>query len=496
MTLTAEQWLTHGMTAHRGGHLPTAETAYYQVIRLDPWNRDGHNGMGVVKFQRGRFDEAIIHYQDAAALSPQWTIPPSNIGAALLDMDRAADAIPFLAEAYRLDPSNTAALTNLASAFLRTNRLSDARTLMLHAQETNPDFPDTLVNLGLVEACENKPFLAQRYFEQAIHAAGDNPQFARSKALAYKNLGTAYLGAFDFENGWPFYEHRFRADNTPHRYSAHPNWDGTPQPDGHLIVVAEQGLGDEILYLNMVSDVQRAFGGTVTWEADNRLFPILQLSVHSSKTRFAARTLQLAREYPGATHRIDAGTLGKFLRPSIDAFPKDWFCAANEGAYLYPGTYQAPRGKTRVGISWRSVNTLHGISKTVVLDEWAPALASLQGAGAEIVSLQYGDTPDLPPWIERLPFDTRYNIAALGRAICECSHVITVSNTTAHLAAALGVPTTILIPGGMSRYWYWGFDPAKDTTPWYPKAKIVRGGAQPWPEVIHAAALDILRQST
>ena len=36
-----------------------------------------------------------------------------------------------------------------------------------------------------------------------------------------------------------------------------------------------------------------------------------------------------------------------------------------------------------------------------------------------------------------------------------CDAVVTVSNTTAHLAGALGRPTWVMVPHGHARIWYW-----------------------------------------
>ena len=61
---------------------------------------------------------------------------------------------------------------------------------------------------------------------------------------------------------------------------------------------------------------------------------------------------------------------------------------------------------------------------------------------------------------------------ALANHIAALDLVVTVSNTTAHLSAALGVPTSGVVPHGRGRLWYWfgqgGF------SPWYPTLRIAR----------------------
>jgi ADP-heptose:LPS heptosyltransferase len=50
--------------------------------------------------------------------------------------------------------------------------------------------------------------------------------------------------------------------------------------------------------------------------------------------------------------------------------------------------------------------------------------------------------------------------------------VVSTSNTTAHMAAALGKPTLILLHHGISPHWYWTRN--GEATPWYPTARLLR----------------------
>ena len=50
-----------------------------------------------------------------------------------------------------------------------------------------------------------------------------------------------------------------------------------------------------------------------------------------------------------------------------------------------------------------------------------------------------------------------------------CDAVVTVSNTTAHLAGALGRPIWVLVPYGRAQFWYWF--KRGDDMPWYPQPR-------------------------
>jgi ADP-heptose:LPS heptosyltransferase len=74
--------------------------------------------------------------------------------------------------------------------------------------------------------------------------------------------------------------------------------------------------------------------------------------------------------------------------------------------------------------------------------------------------------------------------------MCACDAVVTVSNTTAHLAGALGRPTWVMVPHGHARIWYWFRD--RSDSPWYPRVRVHRQQrGQPWSGLVAEMALAI-----
>jgi hypothetical protein len=50
--------------------------------------------------------------------------------------------------------------------------------------------------------------------------------------------------------------------------------------------------------------------------------------------------------------------------------------------------------------------------------------------------------------------------------------IVSVSNTTVHVAGALGRPTMAMIPANRGRMWYWFLN--RDDTPWYDSVRLYR----------------------
>lgn len=133
----------------------------------------------------------------------------------------------------------------------------------------------------------------------------------------------------------------------------------------------------------------------------------------------------------------------------------------------------------RVGVSWRSGNAGLGAHKSIPLAQWAPILRIPKVA---FVSLQYGDTASeraavetelgVPVWQDP-DVDPLQDMDAAAAQLACLDLVVTVSNTAAHLAGALGVPTWLLLPApGHGLLWYWMLD--RTDSPFYPSLRCFR----------------------
>ena len=129
------------------------------------------------------------------------------------------------------------------------------------------------------------------------------------------------------------------------------------------------------------------------------------------------------------------------------------------------------------GLSWISKNQDIGASKSLSLDILKPIL-SLQNI--KFIDLQYNDTK-----VEREQFflennisinkieeiDSFNDIEGITSLIDACDFIITVSNTNAHIAGALGKKTLLLLPKGKGRLWYWSSN--KNNSLWYSSIEVI-----------------------
>ena len=135
-------------------------------------------------------------------------------------------------------------------------------------------------------------------------------------------------------------------------------------------------------------------------------------------------------------------------------------------------------GKTTVGLSWASGRAKLGEAKSIPICD---LFTFMRDERLACFTLQYGhpDHDYAEITRENLDFhqieglDLTENIDGLAVLIASLDVVVTCSNTTAHLAGALGKRTILMAPGGRFVLWYWGRD--GDRTPWYPSVEIHRG---------------------
>ena len=326
---------------------------------------------------------------------------------------------------------------------------------------------------------------AMRSFERAIAI---NPKW--EPALLGATILPLSLG--NFSTGWVNFE-RYRNAGfiTSGQNLPQPRWDGSPVR-GTLLVWGDQGLGEQIIHASMVPELcERA--DQVVVQVDPKLVALF------------ARSFPVAEVIPfGATpaRAVDVqeplSSLGRFLRPSWESFPK------RKQGYLSADSERTARlhrrlksgGNFVVGLSWRSKNRRFGVAKSMVLRDFEPLL---RAPGIRFVDLQYGDTRAERELIAREfgvevlgleEIDNTNDIDGLASLIDACDAVVTVSNTTAHLAGALGKPTIVLLRHGWGRLWHW-FRNCEDS-PWYPRVRVLsQGPTQPWGELVRLSLPEI-----
>jgi hypothetical protein len=152
--------------------------------------------------------------------------------------------------------------------------------------------------------------------------------------------------------------------------------------------------------------------------------------------------------------------------------------------------YRAGRNLPVIGISWWSSHFGKDLPDIGV---WAELVRSTE---AVFVSLQYGDVaadvevlrraaPDR--WIVDETVDQLVDMDLFAAQLGALDTVVTISNTGAHLAGGMGVPTLLIRDDWFRRAW----PVLSDRTPWYPHTRVYGKDGRPWEEVFQVLKVEL-----
>jgi tetratricopeptide (TPR) repeat protein len=435
-----------------------------------------------------RHAEALAAFDAALVRAPSDVAIIENRGLCLAALDRAEEALADAERAVARDPGSAAAHYVRGNAFAALGRDGPAIADYEQAIALRPGHADAHHNLAFTLQAQERYREAVGYFERAIALQPHRDDIKWKCGLVHLQLG-------DFVEGTRLNEHRLWGPAPfvqPRAYRA-PRWDGARVP-GVLLVWGEQGVGDQVIYAGMIPElVGRA--EKVVLEVEPRLVALFGRSFPDVQVVAMGPDLHPG---PVAAHEPIGGLL-RHLRTGFDAFPR------REQGFLVPDAERvrslrarlAADGRAVIGLSWISRNRKFERYKSSQLMDFA---ALLRLPDCRFVDLQYGDTAaereavgrELGVAVERLEdVDTMNDLDGLAALIAACDAVLTVSNTTAHLAGAVGTPTWVMSAFGRGHLWYWFVDRAE--SPWYSRVQVrFQGPDRSWADLVAAIAPEIV----
>jgi hypothetical protein len=336
--------------------------------------------------------------------------------------------------------ADAASLLRRARAAHDGGRYDEAEAIYAEAAGAFPAEADVHHNRGAFYALIGRLPEAEAALRRALELA---PQTPRTRHA----LGFVLLRQGRYAEAWPFYEARHETEKigTARPDLPYPQWRGEDLTGKGLLILGEQGLGDQIMAARFAPwlAARRVDVTLLCYPALERLFGALGVRV---------RAMGGSVDIPRPDAFVMSGDLAGRAGMTPETLPK--------GPYLKGEA----RGRGGVGVVVRGSPTHLNDANRSLPPELAARLLALPGAISlapeETGAADFQDTADL--------------IAGLDL-------VVTVDTAVAHLAGAMGKPVWILIPRLMTD-WRWG---EGETTPWYPSARLFRQRAPgDWAPVI------------
>jgi tetratricopeptide (TPR) repeat protein len=523
--MTGSDDLAAALAHHQAGRLDQAEAHYRRALQQDRFNAAILHNLGLVLAARQDFAPAATLIGQAIALRGNVADFHSNLGNVLAALGRDAEAVASLERALKLNPRFADAAFNLAIVLAKLGRTAEAEASYRRAASLNPSFWPASLNLANLLEEQGRFAEARPLYEQAVVLAPDvagvhysfgravnryghnndeaEAHYRRALALdpdyadAHVNLGLCLLLRGAFAEGWREWEWRHRTEDSQPRRFAGRDWHGENLTGKRLLVSAEQAVGDQILYASMIPELT-GMGGSIIVECERRLVPLFKRS-------FPGVEIYAQQEPPAIPvafdYEIPFASLGVYLRPDFPSFvggPSPYLKADAARVAEIRARYRQLGDGPLIGISWRSQRPELGGAKSTTLLDWAPILRRHR---AVFIDLQYGDTAAERATVERElgvkihrddTIDQMQDIDAFAAQVAALDRVISVSNTTVHVAGALAVSTWILVPRGKGLHWYWF---GAGESPWYLSARLFRQSVRgDWSDVIAHMAHELNSQ--
>jgi tetratricopeptide (TPR) repeat protein len=480
-----QAWWLLGIARDKAGDLISALKCYEAAIQLLPDQDDLANDLGRLAFRLGMKPLAEQFFAKFLQLQPDSIDAANNLACALRDQFKHAEAIELLRRTIEAHPKEAMLWNTLGTILSEQGEFETASIFFTEALSCDEGLFRARYNRGNAR-------LSLGEFDGALgdyDLSLEQVELPEERAMMRLARSTLLLNLGRIGEGWDEYEARFDpafSDLTQFVIDR-PRWQPSDELSGRsLLVIGEQGLGDEVLFANLLPDVIEALGpeGRLWLAVERRLVPFFQRSfpeavVGAHATAKVDMRTYRAMPFVQDPSRIDLwtpfGSLLRRFRRSVEAYPdRRAFMTADPARVAHWRAVLSELGPgPKVGLLWKSLKIDTARARFYSpFEAWEPVLKT---PGVSFVNLQYGDCAEEiaqarraigvdifePPGVDLK--DDLDEVAALS---CALDLVVGPANATSNIAAACGVEGWLIsTPGawpklGTRRY------------PWYPSMRV------------------------
>ncbi|MDR3514589.1 MAG: tetratricopeptide repeat protein [Azospirillaceae bacterium] len=455
----------------------------------------------------GRIDPAVAAYRHAIAIAPGLGDAYTHLSMALVTQDAPA-AVAAGRRALHLAPHQAEAYCSLGTALAADDQFDAAVAALHRSISLRPDLGPTYSDFGNIlharamvddDAARHRHALTCYRRALSLDPAAFRAYDNLGTALLESGHGDAALGAYRhaialqpglarlhlhhgiallqqgrFAEGWADYEWRRWTRPPPSQpQPTLPDWRGEPLAGRTILIEAEQGFGDTLMFVRY-APLLAARGGRVILRVPAPLTRLIGM------VPGVAGTVGPGEPVPDACCRLPLLSLPRRFGTDAATIPATVpYLRADPGAVAAWQARLASVSGLRVGLVWAgdprpTHHAAHRIDgrRSLTLDRFG-IMAGI--AGVRWISLQKGAAAEqarTPPAGMTLidPMAAIADFADTAALVAALDLIITVDTAVAHLAGGLGKPVWIL-----SRFdacWRWLCD--RDDSPWYPTARLFR----------------------
>ena len=516
--LAAAPILRRALSSIRVNDFNTCAELCLKALEQDEKNGIAWYLLAIAREKVGDFKSSIQCYESALMLVDDQALVANDLGRLALRLGLHEIAVKLFAHAVVRFGDAPEPANNLAASLRELNRYDEAIEVLRTAITKAPETPMLWNTLGSVLSEQGEPAGALTFFDEALRldedygkarynrgnarlllndaagalddcqAALDGVESLSEKAMMTLARSTILMALGEVGPGWDDYEVRFSPalDSTVQFRMGCPRWTaGADLAGKRLLLMAEQGLGDEVLFANTIADIQAAIGaeGHLTICIEKRLVTLFQRSFPKASViahgtyKVDGRTVRVAENLTDWSQFdlwMPIGSALTVFRRTIEAFPdRPRFLTPNAKRVAHWQKVLAALPGKKVGILWKSLKTTGMRNRYFSpFEQWAPVLKT---PGITFVNLQYGECQEELDQAKRElgveifnppKIDLKVDLDDVSALCCALDLTLGFANATINLGAACGAPAWMIsTPGAWTRL-------GTDKMPWYPQMRV------------------------
>ncbi|MDB2349317.1 hypothetical protein N9W05_02970 [Alphaproteobacteria bacterium] len=426
----------------------------------------GLNILGLLYIKKNEILNAINIFKKAILINPQYSDSYNNLGKCYIDLEKLSLAYLNFKKSYKINPNSELPLINIANILSLKDKNKLAIKFYEKAKTINPNNLQIDENI-IVCNVRLKNF---EWVEKKILDFQNAKKTSNELMLSYSYL---LLGKKNFNKGFNYFDARLETNEFKKRNKYHSNIiknlnkQREFENNKSILIVREQGVGDEILF--SVSKVKI--------ECDKRLLEIFNRSFNKDIFYPFGHYSSSNKALQEFDNILYAGSLTRYFRNEENAFSiKPYIKTSDKLDKKFNSILNNFNDKKKIGLSWKSVFNIFGDLKSLELNDFK----KLYNQDRVFFNLQYGDNiEEISKFKEAGKsiynfdnVDLFNDFDSLISILKNLDVFVTVSNSTAHFAGALGVPSILICPKKSSTYYYWDYEDGK--TPWYNSVSIIK----------------------
>lgn len=475
-------WLNRGHNLVQSKQYVDALLCYEEAIKHFPKDAELRYCKGVAEHHLKYYLQAIESYRHAIRLNSNYSEAYDNLAAAQFELGLDNDALVSIEKALKISPFKPKQHGRLACIYVRLGLYEEAIKAASQAIKLDPKCANHYMIRSSTYRCIKKIDESITDIRKAIEINPEDPNY-------YYNLSFDLLINEEFEEGWICYEARFLTEdflkNTPKMIA--PEWKGNTSLVGKTILITpEQGLGDQIQF-GRYAIVLKEMGATVFLSVKP---PLIEIMKSMDPEIHVITCFIPAEEVPQHDYYVSLMSILGIFKTNLNRVPSALkYISPSQNVIDYWKERFVTKDRLRVGITW-SGNPSHvnDRNRSMPLIKMIPLFKF--DLDFYILQTEMREAEEII--VKSLPLnDYRNELKSFhdtSGLINYLDLVITVDTSVAHLSAAMGKPTWIMLPYVPDFRWLLD----RDDSPWYPSVKLFRQSSPgDWDGVINKIEAEI-----